>query len=82
MRTLKKIIISLLISLSFTACYPLLRTHGYGWTGRYYYNNQSYESGRDYRQARRQGRNSSYRNSDNSYDSRGSGNNNNQREGR
>ena len=55
MRTIKKLGICALMIFSFTACYPLMMNHGNGGHGRYYYNNHNYNSGREYRQARRHG---------------------------
>lgn len=55
MRTTIKIMICALIMSGFTACFPVMMTHGnYDRDGRYWsYNNQRYYSDRDYRNARR-----------------------------
>jgi hypothetical protein len=55
MRTIKKLGICALMIFSFTACYPFMMHGESGGHGRYYYNNHNYNSGREYRQARRQG---------------------------
>ena len=55
MKTIIKLCIFAVMIFSFTACFPVMMSHrgeGEG-HGRYYYNNHNYNSGREYRQARR-----------------------------
>jgi hypothetical protein len=65
MRTIIKLCICVFIVFSFTACYPFMMVHREGGQGRYYYNNHNYNSGREYRQARRQDRGHERNNNDN-----------------
>ena len=53
MRTIIKLCICVLMIFSFTACFPVMMTHREGGQGRWNYNNHNYNSGREYRQARR-----------------------------
>jgi hypothetical protein len=82
MKTVIKLLICLFILVSFTACFPVFMTREHRGEGRWYYNNHQYESGRDYRQARHQGRYGDKRSGDNNKDNRGNYNNGNQRDNR
>lgn len=68
MRTVIKLLISLFILVSFTACFPVLVSREHRGEGRWYYNNHQYESGREYRHARHEGRNGDRRSNDHDND--------------
>lgn len=55
MKNLIKLCIFALMIFSFTACFPVMMSHRDGGNGRWNYNNHNYNSGREYRQARRGG---------------------------
>lgn len=86
MRTLFKLLISMLILISFSACFPVFVAHGHRGEGegegRWYYNNHYYGTRIEYRNARREGRRHENRSDYSNNDNHDNNNNGNQREGR